>query len=52
MRIAIVTVLGVIRRPDGRMQVTRYRPPVSSYAQEGRDQVLCNNVDGWVVVRL
>jgi predicted lipoprotein with Yx(FWY)xxD motif len=43
---------GVIRRPDGRLQVTRNRRPVYSYAHEGRDQVLCNNVDGWFVVRL
>ena len=43
---------GVVRRPDGRLQVTRNRLPVYSYAHEGRDQVLCNNVDGWFVVRL
>ena len=62
MRIAIVTVLadvagisgtfGVIRRPDGRLQVARNRRPVYSYAHERRDQVLCNDVDGWFVVRL
>ena len=43
---------GVIKRPDGRLQVTRNRLPVYTYAHEGRDQVLCNNVDGWFVVRV
>jgi predicted lipoprotein with Yx(FWY)xxD motif len=48
----VTGTFGVIRRPDGRLQVTRNRLPVYSYANEGRDQVLCNNVDGWFVVRL
>lgn len=43
---------GVIRRPDGRLQVTRNRLPVYRYAHEGPDQVLCDNVDGWFVIRL
>ena len=43
---------GVIRRPDGRLQVTRNRLPVYTYAHDGPDQVLCDNVDGWFVVRL
>jgi predicted lipoprotein with Yx(FWY)xxD motif len=44
-------VFGVIRRPDGRLQVTHNRLPIYSYAHEGPNQVLCNNVDGWFVVR-
>src|SRR5919108_1705793 len=43
---------GVIRRPDGRLQVTHRGLPVYTYAHEGPEQVLCNNVDGWFVVRL
>jgi predicted lipoprotein with Yx(FWY)xxD motif len=43
---------GVIKRPSGRLQVTHNRLPVYAYAHEGPEQVLCNNVDGWFVVRL
>ena len=43
---------GVIKRPDGKLQVTRNRLPVYTYAHEGPNQVLCDNVDGWFVVRL
>jgi predicted lipoprotein with Yx(FWY)xxD motif len=43
---------GVIRRPNGRLQVTHRGLPVYTYAHEGPEQVLCNNVDGWFVVRL
>jgi predicted lipoprotein with Yx(FWY)xxD motif len=43
---------GTIRRPDGRLQVTFDRRPVYTYAHEGPTQVLCDNVDGWFVVRL
>ena len=43
---------GVIRRPDGRLQVTHNRLPVYTYAHEGPGQVLCDNVNGWFVVRL
>jgi predicted lipoprotein with Yx(FWY)xxD motif len=43
---------GVIRRPDGRIQVTHNRLPAYTYAHEGPNQVLCDNVDGWFVVRL
>jgi predicted lipoprotein with Yx(FWY)xxD motif len=42
---------GVIRRPDGRLQVTHKRLPIYTYAHEKPNQVLCNNVDGWFVVR-
>ncbi len=42
---------GVIRRPDGRRQLTHDRLPVYTYAHERRRQVLCNDVDGWFVVR-
>ena len=41
-----------IRRPDGRLQVTHNRLPIYSYAHERPNQVLCNNVDGWFVVRV
>jgi predicted lipoprotein with Yx(FWY)xxD motif len=43
---------GTVRRPDGRFQVTHRRLPVYTYAHEAPEQVLCNNVDGWFVVRL
>ena len=43
---------GVIKRPNGKLQVTRNRLPVYTYAHEGPNQVLCDNVDGWFVVRL
>ena len=43
---------GVIKRPDGNLQVTRNRLPVYTYAHEGPNQVLCDNVDGWFVVRV
>lgn len=44
--------LGVIRRPDGRLQVTHRGLPVYTYANEAPEQVLCDDVDGWFVVRL
>ena len=43
---------GTIRRPDGRLQVTWNRLPVYTYAHEGPGRVLCNNVNGWFVVRV
>jgi predicted lipoprotein with Yx(FWY)xxD motif len=43
---------GVVRRPDGKLQVTYNRLPVYTYVHEGRGVVLCDNVDGWFVVRL
>ena len=42
---------GVIRRPGGRLQVTHRGLPLYTYAHERPRQVLCNNVDGWFVVR-
>ena len=45
-------VFGTIRRPDGKLQVTRNTLPVYTYAHERPRQVLCDNVDGWFVVRL
>ena len=38
--------------PNGRLQVTRNKLPVYTYAHERPRQVLCDNVDGWFVVRL
>jgi predicted lipoprotein with Yx(FWY)xxD motif len=43
---------GVIRRPNGKFQVTYNRLPVYTYAHEGPGVVRCDNVDGWFVVRL
>jgi predicted lipoprotein with Yx(FWY)xxD motif len=43
---------GVIRRPNGRLQVTHNGLAVYTYAHEGPGEVRCNNVDGWFVVRL
>ncbi|HEU0304725.1 MAG TPA: hypothetical protein VFR32_09095 [Gaiellaceae bacterium] len=45
-------VFGTIRRPNGKLQVTRNKLPLYTYAHERPRQVLCNNVDGWFVVRL
>jgi predicted lipoprotein with Yx(FWY)xxD motif len=45
-------IFGTIRRPNGKLQVTRNKLPVYTYAHERPRQVLCNNVDGWFVVRL
>jgi predicted lipoprotein with Yx(FWY)xxD motif len=43
---------GTIRRPDGKRQVTFKGFAVYTYAHERPTQVLCDNVDGWFVVRL
>jgi predicted lipoprotein with Yx(FWY)xxD motif len=43
---------GVIRRPNGKLQVTHNRLPVYTYAHEGPGEVRCDNVNGWFVVRL
>jgi predicted lipoprotein with Yx(FWY)xxD motif len=43
---------GVIRRPDGRLQVTHRGLAVYTYAHEQPEQVLCDDVNGWFVVRL
>jgi predicted lipoprotein with Yx(FWY)xxD motif len=48
----IAGVFGVVRRPDGRLQVKHRGLPVYTYAHERPEQVLCDNVDGWFVVRL
>jgi predicted lipoprotein with Yx(FWY)xxD motif len=39
------SLLGTIRRRDGRRQVTYRGRPLYYYAHEGRGQVLCHNVD-------
>jgi predicted lipoprotein with Yx(FWY)xxD motif len=43
---------GVVGRRDGRLQVTFRGLPVYTYAHEGPTQVLCDDVNGWFVVRL
>ena len=43
---------GVIKRPDGRRQVTYNRLPLYAYHDDPPGTVLCNNVDGWFVVRV
>jgi predicted lipoprotein with Yx(FWY)xxD motif len=43
---------GTIRRPDGRLQVTHNRLPIYTYAHERPNQVLCDDVNGWFVVRV
>ena len=43
---------GTVKRPDGRRQVTYNGLAVYTYAHEGPTQVLCDDVDGWFVVRL
>jgi predicted lipoprotein with Yx(FWY)xxD motif len=43
---------GTVKRPDGKIQVTHNRLPIYTYAHEGPDQVLCNDVDGWFVVKV
>ena len=43
---------GVIRRPDGKLQLTYNGLAAYTYAHEGPRQVLCDNVDGWFVVRV
>ena len=48
----IAGTFGTIRRPDGRRQVTFNGLAVYGYAHEGPTQVLCNNVNGWFVVRV
>ena len=45
-------VFGTIRRPNGRRQITHNGLPVYTYAHEKPEQVLCDDVDGWFVVRL
>lgn len=43
---------GVVRRPGGSLQVTFKGLPVYTYVHEGPDEVLCDNVGGWFVVRV
>jgi predicted lipoprotein with Yx(FWY)xxD motif len=52
-RMAKVTgKFGVVRRPDGRLQVTFRGLPLYAYHDDPPNTVLCNNVDGWFVVRV
>jgi predicted lipoprotein with Yx(FWY)xxD motif len=48
----VTGTLGVVRRPEGTLQVTWNGLPVYTYVHEGHDQVLCDDVQGWFVVRL
>jgi predicted lipoprotein with Yx(FWY)xxD motif len=43
---------GVIRRPNGKLQLTHNGLPVYTYIHEGPGEVRCDNVNGWFVVRL
>jgi predicted lipoprotein with Yx(FWY)xxD motif len=43
---------GVVRRPDGRLQVTFRGLALYAYHDDPPNTVLCNNVDGWFVVRV
>jgi predicted lipoprotein with Yx(FWY)xxD motif len=43
---------GVIRRANGKLQVTHNGLPVYTYVHEGPGEVRCDNVGGWFVVRL
>jgi len=43
---------GVIRRANGKLQVTHNGLPVYTYVHEGPGEVRCDNVDGWFVVRV
>jgi predicted lipoprotein with Yx(FWY)xxD motif len=42
---------GVVRRPDGRLQVTRNGLALYTYADDPPNQVLCNNFNRWFAVR-
>jgi predicted lipoprotein with Yx(FWY)xxD motif len=43
---------GVVRRADGRLQVTFRGLPMYAYHNDPPNTVLCNNVDGWFVFRV
>jgi predicted lipoprotein with Yx(FWY)xxD motif len=43
---------GVVRRPDGRLQVTHNGLALYAYHNAPPNTVLCDNVDGWFVVRV
>jgi predicted lipoprotein with Yx(FWY)xxD motif len=45
-------VFGTIRRPNGQLQATRNGLALYTYAHERPRQVLCNDVNGWFVVRV
>jgi predicted lipoprotein with Yx(FWY)xxD motif len=51
-RPGIKGTFGTIRRPDGRRQLTHNGRAVYSYVHEGPRKVLCDDVDGWFVVRV
>jgi predicted lipoprotein with Yx(FWY)xxD motif len=43
---------GVVRRPDGRLQVTFRGLALYAYHNDPPNTVLCDNVDGWFVMRV
>lgn len=50
--VGISGTFGTVRRPDGRFQATRNGLALYTYAHERPRQVLCNDVNGWFVVRV
>jgi predicted lipoprotein with Yx(FWY)xxD motif len=42
---------GVVKRPDGRLQVTHDGLALYTYVDDGPNQVLCDNFNRWFVVR-
>ena len=42
---------GVIKRPNGKLQVTFRGLALYAYVHDGPNQVLCDNADGWFVAR-
>src|SRR5207244_3509813 len=43
---------GIVKRPDGRLQVTYNGLAIYTYVDDGPNRVLCNNFNRWFVVRV
>jgi predicted lipoprotein with Yx(FWY)xxD motif len=48
----IAGTFGTVVRPDGRRQVTFDGSPLYTYVNDSPGVILCDNQDGWFVVRL